>query len=44
MDKWGRGKIYKWPTVHCELGWVCAVEFVYLFVLGERKEFKLTRM
>ena len=42
-DKWGRGKIYNWPTAHCQLGRACAVEFVYPLVLGMRKEFKPNR-
>ena len=42
-DDWGRGKIYKWRTVRCELGWVCAVVFAYPVVLGTRKEFKLNQ-
>ena len=37
LDIWGRGKIYKWPPAHSELGWGSAVEFVYLFVFGTRK-------
>jgi len=42
-DIWGRGKIYKWPPAHSELGWGSVVEFVDLFVFGTRKEFKLNQ-